>query len=196
VIDVNQVSVDQALKVIIGAGEQSYEGWISTQKEQLDLRQRQDWVESFGQRPVDSFLCEHVWEHLTEAEGRYAAALCYEFLKPGGYLRCAVPDANFRNETYQQMVQVGGPGPKEHPAADHKIVYGYRLFQDIFSRVGFVVELLEYCDDDGNFHATIWSPADGPIYRSLHSDHRNQNGNLEFVSLIIDAWKPIAVTGF
>lgn len=186
-IDVNHVSASQPLKIILGAGEQTYPGWIPTQKEQLNLLDRDDWVQSFGNRRVDALLCEHVWEHLTEEETRAAARLCYEFLKPGGYLRCAVPDKNFPDAEYQKMVQVGGPGPQDHPAADHKIVYDYLLFCDAFQSAGFLVDLLEYCDNQGRFHFNYWDPADGVIYRSLRSDHRNQNGKLGFVSLILDA---------
>jgi predicted SAM-dependent methyltransferase len=190
-IDISHIPPEQPLKIIIGAGQQSYEGWIATHKEQLDLLRREDWEQSFGTRRVDALLCEHVWEHLTEAEGRFAAALCYEFLKPGGYLRCAVPDAHFPDEEYQRTVQVGGPGPPEHSAADHKIVYGYRLFADVFAGAGFAVDLLEYCDEQGRFHYNQWSPEAGPIYRSLLSDHRNREGKLGFVSLIVDAKKPM-----
>ncbi len=181
---------DAPLKIILGAGEQRYPGWIATQQAQLDLLRPATWEAALGERRVDALLCEHVWEHLTEAEGRAAAALCFRFLKPGGTLRCAVPDANFPDPAYQAMVQVGGPGPLDHPAADHKIVYDYRLFADVFARAGFTVELLEYCDEQGRFHYHPWSPADGPIYRSLLTDHRNREGKVGFVSLILDAKKP------
>lgn len=186
-LDMAEASIP--LKIIIGAGEQSYPGWLATNQEQLDLCRRDDWVANFSKRQIDALLCEHVWEHLTETEGRAAAALCYEFLKPSGYLRVAVPDANFPNEAYQQMVKIGGPGPAEHPAADHKIVYDYKLFSDVFQSAGFEVDLLEYCDEAGRFHYNQWQPADGPIYRSLLSDHRNKAGELGFVSLILDAKK-------
>ena len=186
-LNISHIPVGQPLKIILGAGQQTYPGWIPTQKEQLNLLCRDDWVGGFGNRRIDALLCEHVWEHLTEEEGRFAARLCYEFLKPGGYLRCAVPDRNFRNEDYQRMAQIGGPGPKDHLAADHKIVYDYRLFCDVFQRAGFTVDLLEYCDELGRFHFNYWDPADGFIYRSLRSDHRNQDGKLGFVSLILDA---------
>ena len=189
-IDLSHISLHQPLKIIIGAGQQSYAGWIATQKEQLDLLRREDWEQNFGERRLDALLCEHVWEHLTEKEGRCAASLCYEFLKPGGYLRCAVPDANFPDEAYQRAVQVGGPGPSDSAAADHKIVYEYKLFTEIFISAGFEVDVLEYCDEQGRFHYNQWSPDDGFIYRSLRSDHRNQNGQLGFVSLILDAKKP------
>ncbi len=189
-LDFNAYPNNEPLRIIIGAGGQAYDGWVSTNREDLDLLCPEDWKNSFGERRADAFLCEHVWEHLTEAEGREAAKLCYTYLKPGGYLRCAVPDANFPDEDYQKMVQVGGPGPKDHPAADHKIVYDYRLFSAIFAEAGFEVDLLEYCDETGRFHYHQWSFEGGKIYRSLLSDHRNKNGELGFVSLILDAKKP------
>ena len=192
-LDVSHIPLDQPLKVIIGAGKQSWDGWLATHREQLNLLRREDWESSFGARRVDAFLCEHVWEHLTEAEGRSAAALCFEFLKPGGTLRCAVPDANFPDAAYQHLVQVGGPGPLDHLAADHKIVYDYRRLSDVFQSAGFEVDLVEYCDEQGRFHYNQWNAQDGPIYRSLRGDPRNQNPNgaLGFVSLILDARKPL-----
>ena len=190
-IDVRAIPLTAPLWIILGAGEQHYPSWIATQKERLDLLRPKDWEASFSDRRIDALLCEHVWEHLTEAEGRAAAALCYKYLKPGGYIRCAVPDANFRNEWYQRYVQVGGPGPANHPAADHKIVYDYRLFSNVFSGAGFAIDLLEYCDESGRFHYHQWSPDEGLIYRSLLYDDRNHGAELGFVSLILDATKPL-----
>lgn len=190
-IDISKVSKTQPLQIIIGAGRQSYPGWLSSHKEQLDLCSRTDWEQSFLARKADALLCEHVWEHLSEEEGRFAAELCYEFLKPGGFLRCAVPDGNFPVEAYQELIQVGGPGPVDHPAADHKIVYDYRLFVDVFEKAGFEVELLEYCDEQGRFHYHQWDLETGPIARSLLADHRNKDGKIRFVSLIVEAKKPI-----
>ncbi len=187
-LDIAHIPTNEPLKIIIGAGEQSYAGWIATQQEQLDLLNHDDWVQSFSQRPVDAFLCEHVWEHLTLAEAKQAARHCYEALKPGGYLRCAVPDANFPNEAYQIMAR--GDVPPDHPAYDHKIVYDYKLFTEVFTQAGFEVDLLEYCDENGRFHYNQWNPAEGFIYRSLRHDHRNQDGQFGFISLIIDAIKP------
>ncbi len=189
-LDFSAILLDQPLRVIIGAGTQAWPGWILTQREDLDLRSRDTWDAFFQGRLADALLCEHVWEHLTEQEGQAAAKLCFDFLKPGGYLRCAVPDANFPDAAYQHNVQVGGPGPADHGAADHKIVYEYKRFCDVFASAGFVIDLLEYCDEQGRFHFNYWDPADGPIYRSLRSDHRNQDGKLGFISLLLDAKKP------
>jgi predicted SAM-dependent methyltransferase len=133
-----------SLRVIIGAGEQRWDGWIATHREQLDLCDRATWAAWFGERLADGLLCEHVFEHLTEAEGRTAAALCFAFLKPGGFLRLAVPDAFYPDPDYQNTVKPGGPGPSDHPAADHKIVYDHRSLSDVLASAGFTVDLLEY----------------------------------------------------
>ncbi len=182
--------MSEPLRVIIGAGAQTWPGWISTQRDQLDLTDRASFKRYFGDRRADALLCEHVWEHLTPEQGREAARLCLDFLKPGGWLRCAVPDANFPDEVYQRTVQVGGPGPADHPAADHQIVYDAPTFRAVFEDAGFEVDLLEYCDDAGRFHYHGWDVSTGPVYRSLLLDHRNRDGHLGFVSLILDARKP------
>jgi predicted SAM-dependent methyltransferase len=113
----------------------------------------------------------------------------YDFLHEDGLIRIAVPDGNFKNEWYQYIVQVGGPGPKEHPASSHKVLYTYKTIIKPFIKVGFKVDLLEFCDDNGEFHYKQWNPKEGFIYRSKRFDHRNQSGKLGFVSLIIDVKK-------
>lgn len=89
------------MKIIIGAGETSYEGWISTQGKELNLLSTSDWDKISPLESIDAMLVEHVWEHMTYEEGVEAAKNCFNRLKPGGYIRCAVPDRNFRNEWYQ-----------------------------------------------------------------------------------------------
>ncbi|WP_045233994.1 class I SAM-dependent methyltransferase [Deinococcus pimensis] len=178
------------LNVIIGAGDQAWDGWTPTHREELDLTDPASFERWFGERRADAFLCEHVWEHLTLEQGAEAARLCFEYLRPGGWLRCAVPDANFPDEAYQRTVRIGGPGPADHPAADHRVVYDARTLRRVFESAGFEVELLEYCDDGGRFHYHGWDVTTGPIYRSLLLDHRNRDGRLGFVSLIVEARRP------
>lgn len=179
-----------ALRVILGAGTQVWDGWIPTQREHLDLTERGSFERYFGDRRADAFLCEHVWEHLSAAQGLAAARLCFDFLRPGGFLRCAVPDANFPDPEYQRTVQVGGPGPADHPAADHQVVYDVHRFVRVFEAAGFRVDPLEYCDDQGRFHYHGWDVTTGPVYRSLLLDHRNRDGRLGFTSIILDAYRP------
>lgn len=102
------VSQDDLI-VVIGAGEiKNIPGWIHIQESELNLLRRVDWERRFSPNTLTAILAEHVWEHFTYEEGVIAAKLCYEFLKPGGYVRCAVPDALFRNEWYQNVVKIGG----------------------------------------------------------------------------------------
>lgn len=178
------------MKVIIGAGRTAYPGWVSTQREELDVLSWDSFGTFFENERPTAFLAEHVWEHMTYEEGCRAARNCFEFLAEGGYLRAAVPDANFRSEWYQNMVQVGGNGDPNHPAFSHKIVYDYQTFAQVFRQAGFEVELLEWCDENGCFHYKYWNEADGHIGRSLRFDTRNRDGKLGMVSIILDAKKP------
>jgi predicted SAM-dependent methyltransferase len=177
-------------RVIIGAGEYNNNpDWLLTQEEDLNLLNRSMWEKQFKEESITAILAEHVWEHMTYEEGISAAKNCYDFLKPGGYIRCAVPDGYFKNEEYQKTVRVGGPGPKDHPAASHKIVYNYKTLKQMFKEAGFQVKVLEYCDENGKSHYQPWDKSDGLIYRSLRYDRRNQDGVINSVSLIMDAIK-------
>ncbi|PLR92864.1 class I SAM-dependent methyltransferase [Bacillus sp. T33-2] len=179
------------IKLVIGAGEYyNNPGWVHTQEEELNLLDENTWQNRFDKSSITAILAEHVWEHLTYAEGIQAAEMCFKYLKPLGYIRCAVPDGYFPDESYQNIVQVGGPGPKDHPAASHKIVHNYKSLKKIFISAGYEVKLLEYCDEEGNFHQNYWEGLDGVIFRSKKYDPRNQGDKLVFPSLIIDAVKP------
>ncbi len=183
------------MRIIIGAGKTRQGGWAALQEDELDLLNRKSFESFFGEKRAEAMMAEHVWEHMTEEEGVIAAKNCFDYLKDGGYLRVAVPDANFRNDEYQNMVQVGGPGPKDHPAYSHRIVYDYKVFVSIFKRAGFEVELLEWCDEQGDFHYQYWNEQDGKIGRSYRFDTRNDGEKLGMVSIIVDAKKPLVVKG-
>jgi predicted SAM-dependent methyltransferase len=57
------------MKVIIGAGRTSYDGWLSTQEHELNLLSKESWNRLFEPGGVDALLAEHVWEHLTYEGG-------------------------------------------------------------------------------------------------------------------------------
>lgn len=181
------------MKIIIGAGESKFDGWVSTQENELNLLNRNDFKKNFEENAIDAMLSEHVWEHMTKDEGIEAAKNCFDFLKEGGYIRVAVPDKNFKNQWYQDMVKVGGPGPVDHPAYTHKIVYDYLTLKEVFETAGFEVEILEYCDEDGIFYYKYWNEEDGKIGRSFRFDTRNSREKLGMVSVIIDAKKPLLI---
>jgi predicted SAM-dependent methyltransferase len=119
--------ISDEIKVVVGAGEYNNNPtWLHTQEEEINLLDKETWRNLFKVESISAILAEHVWEHLTYDERLHAARNCFQYLKASGYIRCAVPDGYFPNEDYQNMVKVGGPGPKDHPAATHKIVYNYQ----------------------------------------------------------------------
>lgn len=178
-----------AVRVIVGSSSQDYAGWIRTQENELSLVRRADWAARFAPESIDRLLAEHVWEHLDPEEAEVAARIVFDYLRPGGVFRLAVPDGCFPDKDYQRLVQVGGPGPVDHPAASHKVVYDYRTLPPVFERAGFEVRLLEWWDEDGVFHHEPWDERDGFIYRSARFDHRNRDGVYGFTSLILDVIK-------
>jgi len=171
----------------LGAGGTNLPGWISTDIDTLNLLDRTDWLCYVKPESVDAMLAEHVWEHLTESQGLQAAALCLEFLRPGGNLRVAVPDGFNPDPGYLEHVRPGGSGPG---ADDHKVLYTHVTFGSLFASAGFEVKLLEYWDAEQRFHAKDWDPGDGIIHRSKRYDSRNQGGVLGYTSLILDAKRP------
>ena len=176
-----------AQKIIIGAGGIAYPGWVSTTKEQLDVTKKDNFWHYWKEDSRTAFLAEHVWEHLESPDAARANSLCFTFLRPGGRLRIAVPDGFHPNQDYINRVRPGGTGAG---AEDHKVLYTYKTLREQLKQVGFQVELLEYWDEHGVFHATEWSLKDGHIRRSQNHDPRNREGALVYTSLIADAIKP------
>lgn len=147
-------------RVIVGASSQDYPGWIRTQQHELDLTRRGDWAAMFPNETVAAVLAEHVWEHLTPDEARAAARNCFAALAPGGFVRCAAPDGLFPDPAYQRIVQVDGPGPADHPAASHKVVYDYRTLPLVFD----TSDLMFGCSNGGTRRAgsTLSPGTSGP----------------------------------
>lgn len=179
-------------RIVVGAADTQFEGWVPTNKDNLNLLVERDWAASFKPDSLDAILAEHVWEHLTPEEALAAARNCFKFLKPGGYLRVAVPDGLHPDPAYIEWVRPGGNGPG---ADDHKVLYTWDTFRQVFAAAGFDVLLCEYYDEHGEFHAVDWNPADGMIRRSHRFDKatfdRSKSGaQFDFTSIVLDAVKP------
>lgn len=174
------------IKIVIGSGQRYTDGWVPTEQHFLDLLKVKTWTKHFEKNGIDGLLAEHVWEHLTPEQGKIAAQTCYTFLKKGGHLRVAVPDGFHPNSEYIDYVKPGGHGAG---ADDHKVLYNYKSFRTLFTENGFEVKLLEYFDENGKFQNTSWDLCDGYIHRSIRYDERNQDGNPNYTSLILDAIK-------
>jgi predicted SAM-dependent methyltransferase len=174
------------VKVILGAGGTTQEGWISTDRPELDLTDPGSFSRYFGDRKADAFMAEHVWEHLDAAQGLKAAELCLAFLVPHGRLRIAVPDGLLPEASYIEWVRPGGNGPG---ADDHKMLFDHVSLRTLLTMAGFSrVMLLEWWDETGSFHHKPWDAAQGKIRRSLEHDARNQ-AKISYTSLIVDAIK-------
>lgn len=175
-------------KVIIAAAkEDSMEGWLKTQRTELDLLNLSTWYDMFYMDKLEAIMIEHVLEHLTQDEVLRALATCYIYLEEGGHVRIAVPDGYHPDPEYIEAVRPGGIGAG---ADDHKELYTYKTLPPLLEQVGFTVDLLEYWDEDGGFHYKRWDTDDGKIRRSKQFDWRNTSKNpLVYTSLIIDGVK-------
>lgn len=181
------VKSGKPVRIVIGASMIAEEGWLQTEIEFLNLLDTSTFDRFFKPNTVDAMIAEHVWEHLSIADGTQAAKNCHKYIKPGGYLRVAVPDGNFPDPAYIEHVKVNGTGPG---ADDHKVLYTIDTFRKVFEDAGFVVHAYEYWDDKGNFVAEPWDIKRGYVRRTKDNDERNKDGKLRYTSLLIDAVKP------
>ncbi|MDX1994892.1 MAG: hypothetical protein SF029_21085 [bacterium] len=172
------------LRVILGSGGTTYEGWIPTDVHLLDITNPTDWQRYFKPNTIQRMLAEHVLEHLSEQQNRAGLALCYQYLAPGGIFRIAVPDGNRLDAAYQAEVRP--------PKDGHQMLFTLEKMTALLEEAGFTVRPLEYFDRDEQFHATSWDSADGHVMRSVRFDRQKdfQRGELYYTSLIVDAVKP------
>lgn len=175
------------LKLNVGSAAKNFDKtWFATDIETLNLTKEDDWKKLLGFLRVDYIMAEHVWEHLLAEDTILANKNCYRFLKKKGVLRIAVPDGFHPDPGYIEHVKPAGSG---FGASDHKILYNYKTLKQSLEEVGFTVSLLEYWDENKEFHFIDWSDEGGHIVRSKRYDKRNQQGILNYTSLIVDAIK-------
>ena len=173
------------LQIIIGAHTTDYKDWLPTNIENLNLLEIASFDNLFGDKKADRFLAEHVFEHISYDDAIVALKNCNKYLKKGGAVRIAVPDGLHPNPDYINMVKPGGHGEGAH---DHKLLYDYKTLSKAFQESGYRVNLLEYYDENGQFHFNPWDSKDGHIIRSKRYDKRF-NEPLGYSSLIIEGIK-------
>ncbi len=183
----NRKEILNKRKLNVGSGGVSFsKEWFSCDIDVLDLTKKKDWKRLLGNNKIENIFAEHVWEHLNAEDTRLANNNCYDFLKENGSLRISVPDGYHPDSKYIDWVKPDGTGPG---ADDHKLLYNYKILTKRLEDSGFKVKLLEYWDENGNFHFIDWSLAGGKVLRSRRYDQRNNDGKLNYTSLIIDAIK-------
>lgn len=193
----------EAMRIIVGAGDTSAAGWTSLEHDQLDIRDRDSWARLFSlPGTVDAVLSEHVLEHLYPDEATATAQNVFEFLRPGGYWRIAVPDANTPDADYIEHCRPGGRGQAVaswwanigigHNTPDHKVFYDIESLATLLQSAGFTVCPLEYYLSDGTFQYSEWSQDDGRVRRRYGDPfllfHWLMHGTVG-TSLIVDAFK-------
>ena len=180
-------TISAARRIVLGSGYREVRGWVCTDRDILDVTDRAAFARYWAPATAGAFLAEHVWEHLPLDAAAKGVANCFEFLRPGGTLRIAVPDGFNPDPAYREYVRPGGSGPG---ADDHQVLYDHRSMSRLLADAGFIVEPQEYWDEAGKFHFTDWPDERGHILRSRRYDPRNQDGRLAYTSLIVDGIKP------
>jgi len=182
----------EKIKVIIGAGDVIFPGWIMTDLPLFDILKSDSWTKIFPVGSIDRILAEHIMEHLYEEQFRQFLRIVDPYLRADGFIRMAVPDGFHADPTYIENVR---PGSNHPTAKDHKMLYDYLNLERILSEEGYECRLLEYFDENKQFHAVSWDVADGKIRRSATYDERNKAKPLSYTSLIADLWPRKELTG-
>tara|TARA_Y100000389_G_C17450986_1_gene514789 strand:+ start:1880 stop:2503 length:624 start_codon:yes stop_codon:yes gene_type:complete len=183
---IKKIKKTNNLKIILGSSDTKYKNWISTNERNINLLSEKTFQKIFGNKLVDNFLAEHVFEHLTKEEGKLAIKNCYKFLKPNGILRIAVPDGFFPDQDYIDATKPHGWGSG---AYDHKVLYNYQTIKEIFDHNKFHLNFIEYHNEDKKFFEKKLTDINGHILRSKYNDERNKEGKINYTSLIVDAKK-------
>jgi predicted SAM-dependent methyltransferase len=152
------------IRVIVGATKSDISDWISFDQAWLDILEENQWRMYFRPSTIHNIVAEHVWEHLTPTEATEATKLCFRFLKPKGRLRIAVPDTLHVSRYLRDLVGKEGSLSHYH---QHKVDYNYRTLEKLLRACGFQTTLLDWWDEEGNFHSDYSNDGEGYIMRSF-----------------------------
>ena len=155
--------------------------WLLLTSNDLDILEPEQWRQYFRKNSIHVIISEHVFEHLTWSQAQDATSLCLEYLRPGGVLRLAVPDA-YHNDN------LGSSELKARRAEDiewdHRIQFNHVSLTILLTSMSFKeVVLLEWHTRRGFSYTRRWSPLQGFVQRTKYFDPRGP------VSLLVDAVK-------
>ncbi len=111
-----QEEAERLQRLNVGCGSRWHDAWVN-----VDLMPRSPSVRRMDLRAGLSFEGEqfevvyhsHVLEHLDATEGCVFLRECYRVLKPGGILRCVVPDLEGITRVYLQQLEEASQGCPE-----------------------------------------------------------------------------------
>lgn len=159
-------STQSKIKVVLGSAGIPQEGWIITDKDDLNITKKHHWSRLFKENSIDNLLAEHVFEHLELEEVKDALEYACKYLKKGGVIRIAVPDGYHPSEYYRRMTKPEGEGSG---AFDHKIFFTIDLLRQIIDQNKFKLVPIEYFDKEGIFHKNPYTVDDGPVLRTAEN---------------------------
>jgi len=174
------------IKIIVGAGRTKYKGWFPTDIVTLDVTNENHFKKYFKKKRIHRVLAEHVLEHLTTNELELMISNFQKYSTQNVNIRIAVPDGFHKDKDYIDKVKPGGTG---EGAEDHKHLFNYKSLAGIFESQKFRAKLVEYWDEEGNFHSDYSNDENGYVKRSFINDNRNSDRIPRYTSLIIDFTK-------
>ena len=173
------------IKIVVGAGPTKYKGWFSTDIVTLDVTNEHHFKKHFKKK-INKVLAEHVLEHLTINEIELTINNFQKYSTQNVTIRIAVPDGFHKDKDYIDKVRPGGTG---EGAEDHKHLFNHKSLVGLFEAQNFKAKLVEYWDEEGNFHSDYSNDENGYVKRSFLNDNRNSDGIPRYTSLIIDFTK-------
>lgn len=177
-----KIFFNKKLKIVVGASNTQYQGWIGTNIDLLDITKYEDWHKLFRKKKITNILAEHVLEHLGKKDILRALKNMYQFMTTDGNIRIAVPDANHPSKYVKDLVRPGGIEPG---ADDHKVFLNYKEIIKIASKCSLKTIPVEYFDDKGVFQQFESTDKNGYVKRSsAYYRGRFTNSKAEYKKMI------------
>ena len=154
------------IKLIIGAEKTTFEGWIPTDIDLLDIRKIYHWRRLFHLKRIEKIVAEHVFEHLTMEEIRNTLNIISGFMIKNGNLRIAVPDGY---HTSKYVIDLTKPNGLEVGADDHKVLLNIDSLSKIVDKKIYIIKPVEFFNKNGKFFRYKNDIDNGYIKRS--SEH-------------------------
>jgi predicted SAM-dependent methyltransferase len=157
-----KIAAVNKVMLTVGAGSTNYPGWISVDKDALDITKKEDFSQTFRKNQIFKILAEHVIEHIERKDFENFLYSVREYLDTFGTIRVAVPDAYHPSGYVKELTKPGGTEPG---ADDHKVFYTINMMQEIANANGYNLAPIEYFDDAGIFHSNGLDFVNGYISR-------------------------------
>ena len=180
---VNVILNTDVVRMNVGSGGTNYTGWVSVDKEVLDITNPDDFQFFFSEKQISKILAEHVIEHIYLNEFIEFLRNVKDFLTNDATIRLAVPDANHPSTYVRELTKPDGFEPG---AEDHKVFYHIEMMRDIAKQLEYRLVPIEYFDEEGVFYSNIEGWKNGYISRcSVNYQGRFTSDVSEFRELLL-----------